>query len=49
MTQEEFEEQIKELVEDYLFDNDEDISIAVNMQRDDKWVTFDFNLEIEAL
>lgn len=47
MTRQEFEEQIKDLVDDYLMSNDEDIDISVNMQRDDKWITFNLNLEIE--
>lgn len=49
MTTEELEEQINELVEDYLMTNDEDVEISVNMQMENKWVSVNFHIEIEEL
>lgn len=47
MTQDELKEQIKELVEDYLMANDEDVEITINMQRDDMWIRCNFSIDIE--
>ena len=49
MTKQELEEEIKDLVDEYLMDNDEDVNFAVNMQSGNKWITVKFELEIDTL
>lgn len=49
MTQDELEEQIKELVDDYLMANDEDVDITINMQCDDMWIRCNFSINIEEV
>lgn len=49
MTKEELEEEIKDLIDDYLTDNNENVDLAVNMQSGNKWITVKFELEIDTL
>ena len=47
MTEQEFQSGLQDLIDYWLMTNDDGLSLCLNSQRDDKWINWQFNLEVE--